>query len=263
MERTYGYGQMLADIYEHSPFLARGSAERVKFYVEEARNRGGPVLELGAATGLYTIPLARAGLLVHAVDISPDMLEVIRQRLQAEPPEIRERVILQQRDMRFLSIPERFRTALMPGNVLLAATSIEDQVRVLRSVERHLEPGGYLILDVFSPDRTLIERKTDYSWCQFTVPGSDYVFFCHRYCNVEPFQQLLRIRFIHEKIEPDGTLSERRLDTIEFRYLYPTELTLLLRLTGFAVKHLYGDFTTKRTKSLYDGHQIVIAQKRS
>lgn len=80
---------------------------------------------------------------------------------------------------------------------------------------------------------------------------------------MEPFQQLLRIRFIHEKLEPDGTLSERRLDTIEFRYLYPTELTLLLRLTGFAVKHLYGDFTTKRTKSLYDGHQIVIAQKRS
>ena len=65
---------------------------------------------------------------------------------------------------------------------------------------------------------------------------------------MEPLQQLLKIRFIHERLDEDGGLADRRMHTIQFRYIYPNELRLLLLLAGFRIRRYYGDFTS-RTRS--------------
>ena len=46
----------------------------------------------GAATGRVTLPLARDGAEVWALDRSPAMLAELERRLRAEPPEVRARV---------------------------------------------------------------------------------------------------------------------------------------------------------------------------
>jgi SAM-dependent methyltransferase len=261
MARGYTYHRQLADVYEHSPFFGRDSQARIQFYIDEAQSAGGPVLEVGAATGLYTLALARVGLQVQSLDISPEMLQFVQERLDQESRETQAHVTLTQADMRSFQLDTKFRTALLPGNVLLAATSIEDQLRTLRCVNEHLEENGTLILDVFAPDRALIGRGADYSWCQFSVPHTGTTYFCHRHVNVEPFQQLLRIRFIHEELDDDGNLSDRRVDVINFRYIYPNELRLALHIAGFRIKHMYGDFSNRQTKADYDGYVVVVAQK--
>lgn len=255
------YDDFLARIYEHSPFFARGSEDSIRFYVEEARKAGGPVLEIGAATGLYTIPLARAGLTVVSVDISEEMLRYIAGRLTREPEDVRGRVTLLRADMRELSTGREFRTVILPGNSLLAATTVEGQLATLRAVRSNLERDGTLILDAFTPDLDLLSKRRDYGWCQFTVPDTGETYFCHRMVTVEPLHQLLCIRFIHELLRPDGILAERRISTVDFRYVFPAELHLMLRLIGFRVLRYLGDFKSQRTKSTYMGHQIIVAKK--
>ena len=51
------------------------------FYLELAREYGGPVLELGCGTGRITLPLARQGVDVTGMDASRAMLEVLRAKL--------------------------------------------------------------------------------------------------------------------------------------------------------------------------------------
>jgi len=257
----YAYTRKLAEIYEHSPFFARGNEDSVRFYVDQALELGGPVLEVGAATGVYTVPLARAGLEVEAVDISPDMLDVIREKLEREPPEVRARVTLHCADMRSFRLDKEFQTVVLPGNVLLAALSLRDQLRVLRNARRHLRDEGRLVLDVFTPDRKLISEERDYASTQFDLPSTGERYLSQRTVIVEPLRQLLRIRFVHERIEPDGSLVGRHVSTIDFRYLFPWELALALNVAGFTVEHYYGDFVSKRTKSQYDGRQVVVAKK--
>src|SRR5690606_34487847 len=77
------------DLYDSS---FRERREDVDFFVREAEKVGGSVLELGAGSGRVTIPLARAGVRVTAVDLSPAMLARLESRLREEPAEIRERV---------------------------------------------------------------------------------------------------------------------------------------------------------------------------
>jgi len=59
-----------AEIYDFE--TARGWGERdVGFYLGLAAESSGPVLELACGTGRVTLPLARSGVEVTGIDISP------------------------------------------------------------------------------------------------------------------------------------------------------------------------------------------------
>ena len=49
--------------------------EDIPFFVEEAINYGGPILELGCGTGRVTIPIAKAGINITGLDISKKCLK--------------------------------------------------------------------------------------------------------------------------------------------------------------------------------------------
>ena len=69
----------VADLYDDVlPYRDRSD---VAFFVEEARDSGGPVLELGCGTGRVLIPTALAGIDIAGLDASPGMLAVCRGRV--------------------------------------------------------------------------------------------------------------------------------------------------------------------------------------
>ena len=72
---------MAASIYDRPDLydlVAGADPDMERFYVELARERGGRVLELASGTGRFTLPLARAGLMVTGGDLSPSMLASAR-----------------------------------------------------------------------------------------------------------------------------------------------------------------------------------------
>src|SRR6185503_568738 len=71
----------------------------VAFYRELARKRlgaSGRILELGAGSGRITIPLARAGYEVVAIDSSAAMLAKLRARVAAAPRAIAKRITVRE-----------------------------------------------------------------------------------------------------------------------------------------------------------------------
>jgi ubiquinone/menaquinone biosynthesis C-methylase UbiE len=68
----------VADLYDWViPYRERSD---VAFFVDAARNAGGPVLEIGCGTGRVLIPVARADTKVVGLDLSPHMLVGWRSR---------------------------------------------------------------------------------------------------------------------------------------------------------------------------------------
>lgn len=256
------YDGYLAELYDHSQFLSRKPTDAaIQFYVDETLKSGSPVLELGAATGLYTLPLARAGLAVTAVDLSPEMLGALEKKVSAEDAAVRARVTLKEGDMRDVTLNQRFRTVLMPGNVFLYNLTQDDQLKTLKNVQAHLDADGLLIFDVFAPDRQMIAAALpSCQYHEFAVPSLGSRILCQQTVEIEPFFQLERIRLIHERIGQDGSLSDRNLTVLTMRYIFPSELLLLLRLANFRLRAFYGDFQSRRGKSRYDGNQVVLAR---
>jgi S-adenosylmethionine-dependent methyltransferase len=113
-------------------------------YLERYLPSDGRVLEIGAATGRYTVELARRGYRVTAVDLSPVQLGWCRERLAALGLQDRvECVVADARDLSAIT-EQGYDAALLMGP-LYHLVFEEDRRLALSQAIAHLRPGGILV----------------------------------------------------------------------------------------------------------------------
>jgi SAM-dependent methyltransferase len=102
------------------------------------------VLDLACGEGTFAVAMANRGLRVTGVDLSPEMLEIARQRAATEGA----RVKFLQQDMRSLSLRGRFDLVTCWFDSLNYLLEIDDLSRTFSRVSRVLDENGVLIFDV-------------------------------------------------------------------------------------------------------------------
>jgi SAM-dependent methyltransferase len=242
-------------LYDHVPlYLERTD---VGFYVEEAKQAGGAVLELGCGTGRILIPIARAGVSVEGLDGSRNMLERCRTRLAAESQTVQDRVTLHERDMLDFNLGATFPLVIAPFRVVQHLTTVDAQLRFLATVARHLTPGGRFVFDVFNP-RFSIMVGADGAEHEDTPdqPLPDGRTFRRAY-------RIARVRWVDQVSESELIYyvgGKRYVQAFEMRWFLPAELQHLLVRAGFHVRDVYGDFTRG---PLVDGapEQVLVAER--
>lgn len=100
--------------------------------------------DLACGTGTTAIELARLGLETSAVDCSPVMCRLAREK--AQHAGVRLRVI--RADMRLFALPRPVDLILCEGDALNHVPERKDLLRVARAVSRSLTPGGLFYFDV-------------------------------------------------------------------------------------------------------------------
>jgi S-adenosylmethionine-dependent methyltransferase len=112
-------------------------------YLDQYLPTQGSILEVGAATGTYTLKLAKRGYSLTSVDLSATLLDECRVRLAGEGLEKQVRVAVA--DARDLSrITEKgFDAALLMGP-LYHLVEKEDRMMALRQVSDRLREGGII-----------------------------------------------------------------------------------------------------------------------
>jgi len=119
-----------------------------EFYLLEAKNARGPVLEVACGTGRILLRLLAAGIDVEGVDLSPAMLAVLADK--AEKAGLKPRVRVHVGDMRDFKLKRRFRLIIVPYRSFLHLAG-DDRLKALQNFREHLEPGGRLILHTYLP----------------------------------------------------------------------------------------------------------------
>lgn len=215
----------------------------IPLYVALARETGGPVLEMGCGTGRVLIPTARAGVDIHGLDLSPDMLEVCRGSLAKEPEQVQARVSLSCGDMRTFDAGSRFALITAPFRVAQVLVAREDQRAWLANVRRHLVPGGLLCFDVF---------HTDYK--RLGGPGGPFQDVdrldaatghrIQRVTHVVPHNagQTIEIHMRWLVDDALGTRVQERQADLLLRWFAPGELLNLMELAGFRIRAFWGTF---------------------
>ena len=112
-------------------------------YLDQYLPASGSILEIGAATGRYTLGLARRGYTVTAVDMSSRELEACRNNLTAEGLESQVRLVLA--DARDLSVlgGQEFDAVLLMGPLYHLFNEAERRLAVQQAYDR-LRQGGPL-----------------------------------------------------------------------------------------------------------------------
>lgn len=97
----------------------------------------GPALAFAIGTGRLAIPLARRGIPVTGIDLSPAMVAQLRSKASAEeiPAVIG--------DMATTVVPGEFTLVFLPWNSLSNLRTQDEQVECFRNAARHLRGGGH------------------------------------------------------------------------------------------------------------------------
>jgi SAM-dependent methyltransferase len=227
---------------------SRSVVEDVAFYVAEARKAAGragvppgtPVVELGVGTGRIAVPIAQAGIDVIGVDTSSGMLEVCRNRAEAEG--VADRLDLRLGDFRRPPVDERVGLVICPFRAYLHLPDETERLSALQATHRLLVPGGLLAFDVFAPSREDVE-ETHGRWME-RAPG---IWERARW-DEEGRRLTLDVRSDHTET------------TLSLSWISAAEWHELLERAGFVVEACYGWFD----RSPYAGGEdsIWLARRR-
>ncbi|NSW52704.1 MAG: class I SAM-dependent methyltransferase [Anaerolineae bacterium] len=140
----------IAALYNSDPENENGRLERHQLerdltwrHLDQYLPPHGSILEIGAATGGYTLPLARRGYTITAVDMSTELLAVCRAKLAAEGLETQVRLV--EADARDLAqVTQTDFDAVLLMGPLYHLVLEPDRVQSLRQAYARLRPGGVL-----------------------------------------------------------------------------------------------------------------------
>jgi len=205
------------------------------------------LLELGCGTGRVLLPLARAGHTITGLDLAAPMLAYCRDKLQAEPPEVRDRVMLLEADMTSFDLDRRFAQIYCAFGTFHHLRTVEQQLACLARCRQHLLPKGNLILDLINPDPAPASVNSD-----APVAGEAAANIVdwtdgrriRSWATMLDYQRALQCNdceVTYEIIEVDGT-TRRLTETFPMRLAYRYELEHLLARCGFRIVALYGDY---------------------
>jgi SAM-dependent methyltransferase len=274
-----------AAIYDHEYRRRRAD---VTFYRELAREHGGPILELGAGSGRVTIPLARDGHHVVAVDRAPAMLAKLRERVAALPDAARERVDVRMGDLCTFDVIDagiaarrrmhrgddprgvkgapdldgaQFHLAIAAFNTFEHLYTRGELAACLARVAAHLAPGGVLAFDVQLPDLAWLIRDPRKRWAKtrFTDPTTKRAWFYSTNHDYDAIAQIANIRLFYDPVDGVGP---SRVVKLSQRKFFPAELEALVAHAGFQVIERCGDFARRPLDDRAESQVLIAIPRR-
>jgi len=223
------------------------------FYVEEARCSHGPVLELACGTGRLTIPIAKSGVEITGLDLSPSMLAHARKK--ADEADIKIEWI--EADCRTFALNRRFALIFMPFHSIQHLHDAASQTALFANVQAHLAEGGRFIFDAFNPSIAILNRDPNRRYIdrRFEDPGGRGTVTLETTAVYDDASQVNHLK-MHFSL-PGA--EDYRVEPLSLRCFYPQELDLLVRANGFVIEEKYGNFERKPFAS-GDMKQIVVCR---
>lgn len=224
-----------ADLYD---LVSPRDEAMERFYVDAVGGHDRKVLELACGSGRLTIPLAKSGAQVTAIDSSPTMLDKALRRAAASAVDVK----FVEVDMRDFELDTLFDGVVVAANSLLHLHTAEDFARAFATIRRYLAPGGLLAFDVFVPSAHLLSLPPT----ERQLLGK----FTHPQLGDVSIEETIAYDPITQVSQADwywsiATQRDFRCTTLYMRQLYPQELPLLLQHNGFQLVSRFGDFDGK------------------
>lgn len=204
----------------YDAFETRGDeAETVEFLARRANGRD--ALEFAVGTGRIALPLTRAGVRVDGIELSPDMVERMREKPGGD------QVTVVMGDMARATTGRRYGLVYLVYNTIGNLLTQDDQVRCFENAARHLTDDGVFVLECRVP---AAPARLEFVDAERVTAGHVML----GVCRYDPVTQLLDESHVH--ISADGI----RLAPISLRLANPPEFDLMARIAGLRLARRTG-----------------------
>lgn len=213
----------------------------IPFYIEYAKALGGEVLELGCGTGRVSLALAHQGINVTGLDLSNEMLEIFRKKIEAAP-ELKDKITVVHGNMAEFHLDKDFNLVIAPFRTFQALTRKTDIENALKCIYSHLSVNGIFIINVFKPFGAMDESwcyKEKVQWERLDEPTGNYVVKKHWGDKIDVKNQVIYPHFAYEVTDRNGT-TERYIEDLILKYYYENQLEEIIMKSSFRILERFG-----------------------
>jgi len=233
------YGERIAGVYDQ--WYADFEPATINTLVALAA--GGNALELGIGTGRIALPLLKLGVQVSGIDASEAMIA----RLHAKPDG--KKILVTMGNFADVAVQGKYSLVYVVFNTIFSLLTQEEQIRCFQNVADHLTPDGVFVIEAFVPDMTRfvadqairVVRIEDHT-VQMDVSQH------------EPDKQLITSQ--HMLLTEKGN----EFFPVRIRYIWPSEMDLMARLSGLQLKERWSDWEKNEFTSDAGKHISVYAR---
>ena len=180
-------------------------------------------LEFAVGTGRVALPLRAAGVRVDGIELSPDMVDRMREKPGGDGVEVT------MGDMSRATTGRRYGLVYLVYNTIGNLITQEDQVRCFENAARHLDRDGAFVLECVVP---VAPARPYHQFVDAEHIATDSVTL--EVCQYDPVTQVLDKN--HVRIGADGIV----LSPIRLRQAYPAEFDLMARIAGLRLRDRWG-----------------------
>jgi len=247
----------IAKVYD---LYSTGVPGDMKYYLNEAQKSKGKVLEIAAGTGRIFLELIKNNIDAYGIDISSQMLSVLKEKAKKQKLDIKNRTSKQ--DMRNFKLKEKFDLIIIPYRAFLHNITIEDQLATLNNCYKHLKPNGKLILNFFhfNPLFVVKRMKSKKVLPLGTINKKDYRLKVFEETVYNFKTQSINVTFHFEEKEKGKPINKFK-DNFIINWIGIREFEHLAERSNFKISKLYGNFYKKPFKKESD-ELIWVLQKK-
>jgi SAM-dependent methyltransferase len=219
------WGPEIAEVYDatHSALAEPSVVDPMVNLLAELAGDGA-ALEFAVGTGRIALPLSARGVPVHGIELSGDMVD----RLRAKPGA--DAVPVTVGDMTTTRLADSFELVYLVANSIMNVTTQDEQIAVFSNAAAHLVAGGHFVIELIVPQ---LRRVPPSEVARVFTIDADHV-------GIETFDDVVgQVSWSHHWIALDGRLVRH---SAPYRYIWPSELVLMARISGFELQDRWGDW---------------------
>lgn len=243
------YGSEKSDLvvkYYDQAFGISGESE-LAWYLDKVQSYGGPVLDLACGTGRLPLLIAKAGFEVTAIDQSDGMLNIFKDKLSSLTPKERNRIQILKQTITSFDLGKKFNTIIC-CDAFFHNLTVDDEIRCLELVSRHLTPGGHFVFNLPNPSCDYIQKCEKSGGLIFEergryILGANFeTLLVEQAQSIDEFNQMIITKLRITRISDLGDVVEKGDSSWMSRYLFRYEAIHLLNRCGFFINSLIGNY---------------------
>ncbi|MCF7858082.1 MAG: class I SAM-dependent methyltransferase [Candidatus Cloacimonetes bacterium] len=227
--------------------------EDVELWTAMAERFGAPILDLCCGSGRITTALALRGYNITAVDNSPEMLNILKNKQLKKVKTI-------VADIKDFNLKNQFQLAIISYSSFQQLLTLNDQIACLDNISKHLIEGGILAMDI-NPricEGDDILKKTPVFTGDYPLNNSTVTMFTSH--KIDRVNQIKHWQDEYLEITKSGEEKRTNIYT-SLKECSLDLMQLLFDKCNFEIINIYGDF--KQGKLTADSENIIyVARKK-
>lgn len=219
----------------HYDAMNRDTGSDVDFYIQQARQKNGSVLDLACGSGRFSIPIAKMGLSISGLDLSKSMLELAKEKSK----QLGLNVDFRLGDIRLFNLGKKFDFIFCGFNSSQHLHEEKEYRSFLSCVQDHLNPNGVFVFDIFNPNIAMLNRipADKFLVSKYKDPDDGQEIEVWENPSYDAAKQLSS--FVFQYVKSGYVLFE---ENFSLRNYFPLEMDIILRNSNFDIISKFGGY---------------------